>query len=143
MAGKTISRGSAEEVLGARQTFTITALIEGLYFGLGFMLIPSVLVNLISTVEATTIELFHLRSIGVMALALAVGCWLSREGTGEQVKTMSAIMSIAKIGTTVVIIAMMLSVDTFLALGWITPVLTGFLAIINFRQYLSVRKENI
>ena len=141
MAGKTISRGSAEEVLGARQTLTITALVEGIYFGLGFLLIPSILINLISTLEATPLEVFHLRSIGAMALALGVGCWLSRDGSKDQVKIMSAIMSIAKIGTTIVIIAMLVSVDTFLITGWTTPIITGFLAVINFRQFLAVKKE--
>ena len=141
MAGKTISRGSAGKLLGAKQTFTITALIEGIYFGLAFLFIPSTLANLVSTLEATPTELFLFRSLGVMAIALAVGCWLSREGSDEQVKTMSIIMSVAKIGTTLVLIAMMINLTTFQTVGWINPILTGFLAVINFRQYLAVKKE--
>lgn len=140
VVGKSRGNGFSEEVPGARQTFTITALIEGIYFGLAFLLIPSTLANLASSLEATSTELFLFRTIGVMALALAIGCWLSRDGTIEQVKNMSIIMTVAKVGTTVVLIAMMINVTTFQAIGWINPILTGVLAVLNFRQYLAVKK---
>lgn len=65
---------------------------------------------------------------------------MSRVGTKEQVKTISIIMTVAKVGTTVVLIAMMVNVTTFQAIGWINPVLTGVLAALNLRQYPAVKK---
>lgn len=123
----------------ARQTLTISAVVEGIYFGLAFLLIPSVLANLVSTTAPTTEVLLLFRSIGVLAFALAVGCWYARAGTESEVKLMSLIMVVAKTGSTLILIAMMLSLENYQAIGWINPIITAFLASINLRLFMSVK----
>lgn len=122
----------------ARQVLTLTAVVEGIYFGLAFLLIPSVLANLVSTTPPTSEEIFLFRTIGVLAIALTAGCWYARSGSKGEAKLMSMVMAVAKTGTTLILIVMMLSLENYQAIGWINPLITAFLAFINAQLYLSI-----
>ena len=127
-----------EKVPGASVTFTITSLIEGVWFGLGTLLIPGVFLQMVFLTDGSSIELYFFRSIGVLCLALAAGCWYARTGNRGEVKMMSLIMSIAKVGTTVVLILMMIETAAQ-PIGYLNPVLTAFLAVLNVRQYMITK----
>lgn len=127
-----------EKVPGASVTFTITSLIEGVWFGLGTLLIPGVFLQMVFLTDGSSIELYFFRSIGVLCLALAAGCWYARTGNRGEVKMMSLIMSIAKVGTTVVLILMMIETAAQ-PIGYLNPVLTAFLALLNVRQYMITK----
>ena len=129
-----------ERVAGANFTFTVTALIEGIWFGLALLLIPGVFYQLAFAAEIGLIESYLFRSIGIMALALAIGCWYARTGDKPEVKLMSLIMIIAKAGSTIVLIAMMAAAAA-LPIGYLNPIFTAFLAILNIRQYISVSSK--
>ena len=127
-----------EKVPGASATFTITALIEAIWFGLGGLLIPSVIMQMAFLTDGSSLELYFFRSIGVLCLALAAGCWYARTGSKGQVKMMSLIMSIAKVGTTVVLVFMMIETAAQ-PIGFLNPVLTAFLAVLNVRQFIITK----
>ena len=122
---------------GARMTFTITALVEAIWFGLGSLLLPGLFIQWAFAVEAGTVELYFLRVIGVLCIALAAGCWYARDGKKELMKVMSVVMSIAKAGSTVILFMMMVAVSAQ-TIGFINPLLTAFLAFINIRLYLNL-----
>ena len=127
-----------EKVPGASVTFTITSLIEAVWFGLRPLLIPGVFLQMVFLIDGSSIELYFFRSIGVLCLALAAGCWYARTGNRGEVKMMSLIMSIAKVGTTVVLILMMIETAAQ-PIGYLNPVLTAFLAVLNVRQYMITK----
>lgn len=135
MAETSATSTSVAEVSGAKFTFTVSAIIEGLYFGLGLLLYPAVLFNLVSSIEATATELYFLRLIAIMAIALGIGCMYARNGNYREVKLMSLLMLISKGGTTIILIIMLMAVATTQPLGWINPILTAILALLNARQY--------
>ncbi len=123
----------AEKVKGSNMTFTVTALLEGIWFGLGGLLIPGVFLQM-AFGEASTLELYLLRSIGIITIALAIGCWYARTGDRAEVKLMSLIMSVAKVGSTIVLLFMMIGLGAS-ALGYISPILTAIMAYLNVKLY--------
>ena len=132
---------STEKVAGAKFNFTVTALIEGIWFGLGMILIPGIYYQITFPTEATVLELYAFRVIGIMALALAIGCWYARTADIGEVKMMSLIMIIAKVGSTILLIGMMVGAGAQ-SIGYLNPILTALLAILNIRQYMSVASSN-
>jgi len=136
MAEKTAPSTPPGEVAGAKLTFTISAIIEGFYFGLAFLLFAGFFMNMLSAVEATPTELYFLRIVAVLALALGIGCWYARNGNQGEVRLMSLLMFIAKGGSTIILVAMMFAVETVQPIGWINPILTAIIALLNIRQYL-------
>ncbi len=122
-----------EQVQGANFTFTVTALIEGIWFGLGFVFLSGTIITLGFGVDGSPLELFLLRSVGMLAIALGLGCWVARSGDRSTVKMMSMVMVFAKVLSTIILIIMVFSVPVT-PLFYINPIFTAFLAIINYRQ---------
>ncbi|MFW5873757.1 MAG: hypothetical protein ACOCVD_03670 [Bacillota bacterium] len=118
-----------------KTVFTITALIEGIYFGLGMLFLAPFLLGLLSTAEITALEIYFVRLVGVFAIAFTVGCLRARRGDEKIVRLMSLIMSTVKAGATLLLTIKMLSVPTLTIIGWINPILTVFLFYINFQLY--------
>ena len=122
----------------ANFTFTVTALIEGLYFGLGMIFMPVFFLELSYLAEPSILEINMFRTIGVLALALAIGCLFSRNGDASTVRQMSLVMAMAKTGSTIILIIWIISTQPQ-PIFYINPVLTAFMAAINIHQ-LSLTK---
>lgn len=122
-----------EQVQGANLTFTITAIIEGIWFGLGFVYLSGMIITLGFGVDGSPLELALLRSVGMLAIALGIGCWVARSGDRSTVKMMSLVMVLAKVLSTIILIIMVFTVPVT-PLFYINPIFTAFLAVINYRQ---------
>lgn len=118
-----------------KTVFTITALIEGIYFGLGMLFLAPFLLDLLSTAEVTGLEIYFVRLVGIFAITFTVGCLYARRGDKKIVRLMSTLMFIVKAGATVLLIVKMISIPTLTMIGWINPILTAFLFYINFQLY--------
>lgn len=126
-------------VKGAKLTFTISAIIEGIYFGLIPLLYPKIYFQFATFESTGVIELPFIRLVSMLALALGFGCWYARTGSPSVVKLMSRIMVLAKGGSTIIIISMFVTTEGFKVLYWINPILTLILVILNVRQYFLAK----
>lgn len=128
------------EVRGAKVTFTVSAIIEGLAFGIFPLLFPATVYQWFSTVEPIPMELNWLRMVGMIALALGIGCWYARGGDRPLVRLMSGVMTIAKAGATVLFVIWLLN-GTMGAINWVNAGLAAILALMNGWLFWSTQKE--
>ncbi len=118
----------------------MSAAIESIWFGLGLILLPRLFYDLAFMVEPTIVEIYAFRLIGVMALAIGLGCWHARKGDRAIAKLMSRIMFVAKGGSTICLVGLMIGTSTtFIFL--INPILTAFLFYINARLLMELMKR--
>jgi hypothetical protein len=118
----------------ANFTFSVTALIEGLYFGFGMIFLPVFFLELSYLTEPGILEINMFRTIGVLALALAIGCLVARNGDASAVRQMSLVMAMAKTGSTIILIIWIAGTQPQ-PIFYINPVLTAFLAAINIHLF--------
>ncbi len=127
-------------VKGAKFSFTLSAIIEGIYFGLIPLLYPAIYFQLVTFEPMGVIELPLIRLASILTLALGLGCWYARAGNPSVVKIMSRIMVLAKGGSTIILIIMIVTLEGFKAFFWINPILTFILVILNVRQYMLAKR---
>jgi len=130
-----VSLGTPPKVHGAPLTFTVSAIIEGVYFGLGLLFMPRPLYLIFMTTDISLPELAWVRIIGGIALGLGLGAWWARNADRAAVRLMSGILFVAKGLTALVMLAYLLN-GVLPVMFWINFALVALVSIMNARQYV-------